>query len=136
MEKISFKQFLALDPVVVESLLLEIGHTHRPGITSNKKKPKAPPKPKPRPRKTLWFDDPNMWNADLQFAHSGKFEYHTSEEEEQSSRHVFAVDPKTKACYGVWQGSKKRGVTFHTPRPLHALKSPRMTIRQINQDNQ
>lgn len=133
MEKLSFKQFLALDSAVVESMLCEIGHTHRPAAGTKKKKPAAPPKPKPRPKKTLWFDDPNMWNADLQFAHAGKFDYHTSEEEEEGNRHVFAVDPKTNACYGVWQGSKKRGVTFHVPRPLHILKSPRMSIKQMRQ---
>lgn len=93
------------------------------------------PKPKPRPKKTLWFGDHNMWHADLQFAHAGKFHYHTSEEEEVDQRHIFAVDSDTQACYGVWQGPKKRGVTFHNPRPVHVLKHPRMAIKKMDINN-
>lgn len=125
MDKVTFLQFIEL----TEEAVLDLKQKF---LTEADKKKKKIPKPKPRPKKTLWFDDANLWNADLQFAHGGKFEHRSSEEEEESKRHVFAVDPKTNACYGVWQGSRNRGVTFHTPRPLHILKSPRMRIRQMS----
>src|ERR1700722_6111461 len=103
-KKVSFKQFLQLD----ESVLLEV-----------EKKKKKIPKPKPRPRKILWFGDRDNWHRDLQFAHGGKFDYHVSQEQEESTRNIYATDPDQRACYGVWQGSRQRGVTFHTPKPLH-----------------
>lgn len=114
---ITFKQFLGLDQPIVEQMLIEV------------EKKKKIPKPKPRPKKVLWFYDKNNWNSDLQFAHGGKFNYHTSQEEEEDARSVYATDSSNQVCYGVWQGGQKRGVTFHKPRPLHAVKHPRMVIK-------
>lgn len=95
-----------------------------------KKKPK-PKMPKPRPKKMLWFQDRDNWHRDLQFAHGGKYHYHQTEENEESQRHIYALDPHQN-CYGIWQGSKQRGVSFHTPKPLHAVKHPRRTIKQMD----
>ena len=125
MEKVaSFKQFLQLDESVVAELLTEV-----------EKKKKKIPKPKPRPKKILWFQDRNNWHNDLQFAHGGKFEYFTSQEQEENARNVYATDPDCNACYGVWQGNRQRGVTFHTPKPLHAVKHPRSQIKRLTSGN-
>lgn len=117
---ITFKQFLGLDQPIVEQLLVEV------------EKKKKIPKPKPRPKKILWFNgDRQNWHNDLMFAHGGKFHYHQSQEEEENTRSLYAVDPSESVCYGVWQGKHNRGVTFHKPRPLHAVKHPRMTIKKM-----
>ncbi|MDE1830387.1 MAG: hypothetical protein KGI25_08690, partial [Thaumarchaeota archaeon] len=112
-KNVSFKQYLQLD----ESVLFEV------------EKKKKIPKPKPRPKKILWFGDKDHWNNDLQFAHGGKFGYHTSQEQEEEARNIYAVDSNTNACYGIWQGKHNRGVTFHIPKPLHAVKHPRVLIK-------
>ncbi len=120
-KKVSFMQFLQLD----ESVLLEV-----------EKKKKKVLKPKPRPKKILWFQDKNLWHGDLQFAHGGKYHYHTSQEEEEEARNIYAIDQThQQACYGVWQGKQNRGVTFHNPKPLHAVKHPRLLIKRLNHSN-
>ena len=96
-----------------------------------KKKPKPKP-PKPRPKKVLWFQDRNHWHNDLQFAQGGKYHYHQTEENEESQRNIYALDPNKTHCFGVWKGQENRGVTFHKPRPLHAVKHPRVNLRAMD----
>lgn len=124
----SFKQFLQLSESEVQTLqsnlLLEV-----------EKKKKKIPKPKPRPKKILWFQDRNLWHNDLQFAHGGKFDCHSSQEQEENVRNVYATDPDKRVCYGVWQGARQRGVTFHSPRPLHAVKHPRSLLKLVTSGN-
>jgi hypothetical protein len=103
-------------------------------LTEAKKKEKKIPKPKPRPKKTLWFNDPNFWHADLQFAHGGKYQYHSSQEEEESARSFYATDPTGNHCFGVWQGPQKRGVTFHKPRLMSSVKHPRLLVKRMEND--
>jgi hypothetical protein len=119
-KSVSFKQYLQLD----EGVLLEV-----------EKKKKKVLKPKPRPKKILWFQDRNLWHKDLQFAHGGKFDLHASQEQEEEARNIYATDPDQRACYGVWQGNRQRGVTFHVPKPLHAVKHPRVLIKRVTSGN-
>lgn len=116
----TFKQFLQMDETIVEGLLLEI-----------EKKKKKILKPKPRPKKILWFQDKNHWHNDLQFAHGGKYNYFSSQEEEEQARNIYAADARQQACYGMWNGAQNRGVTFHEPKPLHAVKHPRLLIKPL-----
>lgn len=104
-------------------------------ILEVEKKKKKVLKPKARPKKILWFQDRTHWHNDLQFAHGGKFTYHVSQEQEENTRNIYAVDHNQQACYGVWQGKNQRGVTFHTPKPLHAVKHPRVLIKQYKHSN-
>lgn len=98
-------------------------------LCEGEKKKEKKIKIRPRPKKILWFGDKNHWHNDLQFAHGGKFAYHASQEQEEQTRNIYAVDPRLSACYGVWQGKQNRGVTFHTPKPLHAVKHPKVLIK-------
>lgn len=94
-------------------------------------KKKKIPKPKPRPKKNLWFGDRQLWHADLQFAHNGQYQLHHSEEENEEERSYFALDPTGTVCHGVWQGKNKRGITFHKPRHVAAVKSPRLVLKPV-----
>jgi hypothetical protein len=119
-DKLTFTQFLLEEKHLSEAL----------------KPKKKIPKPKPRPKKHLWFQDPEMWHSDLQFVHGGNQEYHSSsEEEEESKNHIFATDPTGEHCYGVWQGPKNRGITFHGSRPIHTVKHPRMKIKKMKKED-
>jgi hypothetical protein len=120
MNKITFTQYLIEQQTLEEAL---------------KKKPK-PKKPKPRPKKHLWFQDPQMWHNDLQFVHGGNQQYHSyGEEEEVSKNHIYATDPSGQYCYGVWQGPKGRGITFHGSRPIHTVKHPRWNLKKLEKED-
>lgn len=77
-------------------------------------------KPKARPKKTLWFNAPEYWKNDLDFARPDHKLYYEDNEET-----FYALDNEGKRCYGAWYGKKKRGVTFHEPRPRNTLIHPR-----------
>lgn len=96
------------------------------------KKKKKIPKPKPRPKKNLWFQDRNLWHADLQFVHGAGFQLHHTDEEDEAQQDYYATDPERRICWGVWKGKHKRGITFHEPRHLNVVKHPRIQIKQLD----
>lgn len=102
-------------------------------LTEALKKKKKIPKPKPRPKKNLWFQDHNLWHADLQFVHGGGFQlHHSTEEEDESQRDYYATGDDGKTVWGVWKGKQKRGITFHRPRHMSVVKHPRQQVKQMD----
>jgi len=79
---------------------------------------RTPKKPKARPKKTLWFNQPNLWKHDLDMERPDHKLYYEEN----------ALDSSGDKCYGAWYGKKKRGVTFFTPRPKNATIHPRAYI--------
>lgn len=91
------------------------------------------PKPKPRPRKNLWFQDKDMWHADLQFVHGGNFQiHHPADEENEEDRDYYATGPDGKLTWGVWRGKQKRGITYHKPMHISYVKHPRVQLKQLD----
>lgn len=113
--KLTFIQFIALSPEQLDEATKKL------------------PKPKKRPKMNLWFMDQALWKNDLNWSYGKNYLLHTSEEEEEASD-VYATDPSTEFCYGVWRHKQGQGITFHKVRPLNNVKNPRVRIKQL-QDN-
>lgn len=114
--KLTFKDFLGLSPHQLNEAI------------------KKPPKPKKRPKGNLWFMHQGLWLNDLNWAHGKNYLLQTAEEEEQT-KDFYATDPNSEFCYGVWHGKHGRGITFDKIRPLHAVKHPRIQIKQFVPNN-
>lgn len=106
-------------------------------LLESSKKVKKIPKPKPRPNKNLWFQDKNLWHADLDFVHGGSVRLHyNADEENEEDRDYYATDSNGKITWGVWKGKQKRGITFHKPRHISFVKSPRIELKQLDTNPQ
>ena len=97
-------------------------------LEANSKR-KKPPKPKKRPNKNLWFQNRDLWLADMRHERGDTFDLVTSENEEEGD--IFATDKDQTQCYGCWKHGDARGITYVKPRPLLSVAHPKMTLKQM-----
>lgn len=86
------------------------------------------PSGKDRPNTNLWFQNRELWLQDLRRERGG-FDLIETEDEEEGD--IFATDAKREVCYGAWRKDLDQGITFAKPLPLHAVVSPRRTLKQM-----
>lgn len=89
----------------------------------------GPLKIKKRPNKNLWFQNRNLWLADMRHVRGDTFDLVTSENEEEGD--IFATDKEQTTCYGCWRKGDDRGITYVKPRPLLSVVHPKMTLKQM-----
>jgi hypothetical protein len=88
---------------------------------------------KVRPNKNLWFQQQQLWLADLRDTKGDQFELHHVENEESGD--IYATDKDNNVCFGSWRKQENRGITFDKPRPLHTTVHPRTKLTKIQQNN-
>lgn len=84
---------------------------------------------KVRPDKNLWFQQRELWLADLHHSRGSTFDLLQAEDEEEGD--IFATDKDRKVCYGAWRTGRDQGITFRKPRPLQIVVNPRATLKQM-----
>jgi len=92
-----------------------------------KKKPPKPPKP--RPKKTLWFDSYENWVNDV------KFGYPNAEAHQTDDEQIVALSPEGDKCYGKWDPTDQKGVTFNKPRDTHSVITHRTRTSKLATTN-
>lgn len=81
--------------------------------------------PKPRPKKTLWFDDYENWVRDVQFS------YPDAEAHKTDDDIIVALNADEDECYGKWDSTDQKGVTFNKPRTISSMLGHRTKTTKI-----
>lgn len=83
-------------------------------------------RPEPRPKKTLWFDNYEQWTMDIKRSHPDAAAYRTDDEDQ-----IVALGQDGELCYGKWDMSDGKGVSFFKARTKNSVVSKKTRLERI-----